>query len=102
PEWKPEKSKIVLVSRYRRIVAYVDPSSPAQWQKSPYIERLKSLMQVGLPESRLVYVSVAERYTLLLPDGPRELGALGKDDEVILKGVRTPKGIEYQVEIKRN
>jgi hypothetical protein len=102
PEWKPEKSKIVLVSRHGRIVAYVDPATPMAWKKSPYIERLMALMQVKLPENKLVYVSVAERYTLLLPDGPRELGPLGNDDEVLLKTVRTPKGVEYQVEVKRN
>ena len=34
PEWKPEKSKIVLVSRYGRMVAYVDPSTPTAWKKS--------------------------------------------------------------------
>jgi hypothetical protein len=101
PEWKPEKSKIVLVSRYHRTVAYVDPASPGAWKKSPYYERLMALMQVALPDNRLVYVSVAERYTLLLPDRHRKLGPLGPDDEVLLKTVRTARGLEYQVEVKR-
>jgi hypothetical protein len=100
PEWKPEKSKIVLVSRYHRLVAYVDPSTPAVWKKSPYLDRLMALMRVGLAENRLVYVSVAERYTLLLPDRFEELGPLRPDDEVLLKTVRTAKGLEYQVEVR--
>lgn len=102
PEWKPEKCKIVLVSRYNRIVAYVDAAFPSAWRKSPYIERLMALMQVSLKEGKLVYVAIGDRHTLLLPDGPRELGPLGRDDEVLLKLVRTAKGMEYQVEIKRN
>jgi hypothetical protein len=102
PEWKPEKSKIVLVSRFHRMVAYVDPSTPTAWKKSPYHERLLALMRLGLAENRLVYVSVSERYTLLLPDGPRELGPLGYDDEVLLKTVLTAAGLEYQVDVKRN
>lgn len=101
PEWKPEKSKIVLVSRYGRMVAYVDPSSPGAWRKSPYLERLMTLVQLGLPEGRLIYVSVSERYTLLLPDRVVELGALGEDDEVLLKTLRTPTGFDYQVEVKK-
>jgi hypothetical protein len=102
PEWKPEKSKIVLVSRYGRMVAYVDPSTPTAWKKSPYLERLMTLMRLGLAENRLIYVSVAERYTLLLPDRFEELGPLANDDEVLLKTIRTAKGLEYQVEVKRH
>ena len=103
PEWKPEKSKIVMVSRHGRLVAYVDPSSPGAWRKSPYYERLLTLMQQGLPENRLVYVSIAEHYTLLLPDGHRELGPLGRDDEVLLKLVQLTSGqMAYQVEILRH
>ena len=102
PEWKPEKSKIVLVSRYHRMVAYVDPATPTAWKKSPYLERLMALMRVGLPDNRLVYVSVAERYTLLLPDRFEELGPLANDDEVLLKMVRTATGMEYQVDVKRH
>ena len=101
PEWKPEKSKIVLVSRHNRIVAYVDPATPGAWRKSPYFERLKALMEVNLKDGKLVYVAIGDRHTLLLPDGPRELGPLGRDDEVLVKLVRTQKGMEYQVEVRK-
>jgi hypothetical protein len=102
PEWKPEKSKIVVCTKADRIVAYVDPSTPAAWKKSPYLEGLVHLMRALLPQNRLVYVSVAERYTLLLPDRFEELGALGEDDQVLLKTVRTGTGLEYQVEVSRS
>jgi hypothetical protein len=101
PEWKPDKSKIVLVSRYNRITAYVDPSVPLAWKKSPYLEKLTAMARAGLSRNFLVYVSVAERYTLLLPDRHEELGHLGSDDEVRLKVVRGLKGLEYQVERRK-
>jgi len=102
PEWKPEKSKIVMTSTGGKIIAYVDPSSPTAWRKSPFIERLTALMKSALPDGVLVYVAVAGRYTLLLPDRQEEIGRLGADDEVILKTFRTPFGaLEYEVEIHR-
>jgi hypothetical protein len=102
PEWKPEKSKIVLASTDGKIIAYVDPASPTAWRKSPYIERLTALMQKSLPDGILVYVMVANRYTLLLPDREEEIGRLDPKDEVILKTFRTPLGrLEYEVEVRR-
>jgi hypothetical protein len=101
PEWKPEKSKIVLCTKNDRIIAYVDPATPTAWKKPPYVEGLIHMMRALLPQNRLVYVSVAEHYTLLLPDRFEELGVLGEDDQVLLKTVRTGRGIEYQVEVSR-
>lgn len=102
PEWKPEKSKIVLRASGNKIVAFVDPSVPGQWRKSPFFERLTALMNYGLENGTLVYVVVSENYTLLLPDRQEPLGHLGADDEVMLKTIRTPMGtLEYQVEISR-
>jgi len=101
PEWKPEKSKIVMTSSQDKIIAYVDPSSPAAWRKSPFFETLTELMKNGLPQGRLVYVAVSDRYTLLLPDRHEELGQLGPHDEVLLKTIRTPSGLGYQVEVRR-
>ena len=102
PEWKPEKSKIVLASSGKNIFAYVDPSAPTQWRKSPFHERLIALMQAALPDGGLVYVAVGGRYTLLLPDREEEIGRLDPRDDVILKSFRTPLGgLEYQVEVVR-
>jgi len=101
PEWKPEKSKIVMSSRNNRLVAYVDPSTPTAWRKSPFFETLIALMQRRLSEGRLVYVAVSDRYTLLLPDRHEELGYLSSKDEVLLKTIRTPTGLNYQVEVRR-
>ena len=101
PEWKPEKSKIVLRSSGNKIVAFVYPSVPGQWRKSPFFEQLTTLMQHGIKNNLLVYVAVSENYTLLLPDRHEELGHLGAHDEVMLKTVRTPVGLSYQVEVTR-
>jgi hypothetical protein len=102
PEWKPEKSKIVMTSSQGKIIAYVDPSSPTVWRKSPFYERLVKLMQASLPDGILVYVAVANHYTLFLPDRLEEIGKLGADDQVILKTFRSPVGsLSYEVEIQR-
>ena len=102
PEWKPEKSKIVMTHRGNKIVAYVDPSAPGQWRKSPFFERLMALVEPSLTRGTLVYVSVSENYILLLPDREEVLGHLGVADEVMLKTVRTATGYAYEVEIHRN
>jgi len=101
PEWQPEKSKIVMTSTDGKIIAYVDPSSPTQWRKSPFFERLTALMQAALPDGILVYVAVANQYTLLLPDRQEEIGRIGPADQVILKSFRSPMGLRYEVEIRR-
>jgi hypothetical protein len=101
PEWKPEKSKIVMTNRGSKIIAYVDPSAPGQWRKSPFYERLMALMRQGLAEGRLVYVAVSERYTLLLPDREEVLGHLDEKDEVMLRTIRTPVGLSYEVKVSR-
>ena len=101
PEWKPEKSKIVLTSASNRIIAYVDPSSPRAWRDAPFYPRLMAMMKDGLPEGRLVFVAVSNRYTLLLPDREEEIGVLAPQDEVLLKGYHTPTGVGYKVEVLR-
>ena len=101
PEWKPEKSKIVLASSGKNILAYVDPSAPTAWRKSPFFERLTAIMQKALPNGGLVYVAVANHYIVLLPGREQEIGRLGPQDEVILKSFRTPLGMEYEVEVRR-
>jgi hypothetical protein len=101
PEWKPEKSKFVLVRRRGRIVAHLDPATPSAWRKSPYREGFAHLVQQVLSGNELVYVAVNRHYTLLLPDREVDLGELSNQDEVALKMVQTPRGMEYQVEIHR-
>jgi hypothetical protein len=102
PEWKPEKSKIVLASSGKNIIAYVDPSSPMAWRKVPFFERLTSIMHKALPNGGLVYVAVADHYTVLLPDKQQEIGRIGPGDDVILKTFRTALGgLEYDVDVVR-
>jgi hypothetical protein len=92
---------MVMASTKGKIIAYVDPSSPTQWRKSPFFERLNALVQVALPDGVLVYVVVANHYTLLLPDRQEEIGRIGPKDQVILNKFRTPVGLQYEVEIRR-
>jgi hypothetical protein len=103
PEWKPEKSKIVLVfdEEKKRTMVYVDATQPDAWKKPPYHQRLTALMQAGLPLGRLVFVDVGGRVAMMLPDRMEDLGVLGPQDEVALQMIRYPHAMEYKVIVKR-
>ncbi len=82
PEWKPEKSKMVLVAEEarKRTMVYVDAAMPDAWKRSPYHERLQALMRAGLPLGRLVFIDVGGKVSPMLPrpDGGAEpAGARG-------------------------
>jgi hypothetical protein len=102
PEWKPDKAKFVLVHRPDRIVAHVDPATPAIWRRPPYQQGLAAAVKKALARNQLVYVAVNQHYTLLLPDREVDLGELHAEDQVALKTIRTPRGLDYQVEVQRH
>ena len=108
PEWKPEKSKMVLVADEtgRRTMVHVDAAAPDAWRRAPYHQRLLELMQAGLPLGRLVFIVVGERTGLLLPDerqGSRleDLGRLEQGDEVTLKRLGHPHATRYEAVVTR-
>jgi len=103
PEWKPEKSKMVLTAdeASRRTMVYVDASAPNAWQREPFQQRLMALMQAGLPLGRLVFIVVGERTGLLLPHGLQDLGRLDDGDEVTLKRTGYPHATRYEAEVRR-
>lgn len=103
PEWKPEKCKLVLVSEEsrKRTMVYVDASQPAAWKREPYLSRLTALMRAGLPQGRLVFIDVAGRVSMMLPDRMEDLGVLGPQDEVALQMITYPHTVEYKVIVTR-
>jgi hypothetical protein len=98
-EWYPRKSKIVLTMQSGHIIAWVDPATPAAWRKSPYFEHLNRMMQTNLPKGVLVYVVIADHFTLLLPGRQAELGVLCPNDDVRVETIRHPQGLEYKVTV---
>jgi hypothetical protein len=94
PEWKPEKSKIVLIADgdNNRITAYVDIAAPEAWRRQPYFEQLQQMMRAGLAQGRRLYICVGKNLTLLLPDGEHFLGVVGKGDVVEVEKIPNAPG----------
>jgi hypothetical protein len=108
PEWKPEKSKMVLTAdeTTKRTMVYVDTAAPDAWRKPPFHQRLMALMQAGLPLGRLVFIVVGERTGLLLPAENNEmrleeLGRLEPGDAVTLKRTGYPHATRYDAVVTR-
>jgi hypothetical protein len=103
-EWKPDKSRMVLVPEplHNRLMVYVDPAMPDVWQRAPYFDVLMRLMQGGLPQNRLVFIDVGGRVGMMLPDRLEDLGVLGPKDEVALQTTRYPHTTQYKVSVRRS
>jgi Fe-S-cluster containining protein len=93
PEWKPEKSKIVLRVEPggQSIAAHVDPSVQGAWQRSPYYEDLKRWSAEAVQNERQVCIWIGRRAIVILPDRDVDLGIVGTD-EVVVSTVRMTAG----------
>lgn len=97
PEWKPDRSKIVLFKTEggRRLTAHVDPGFPSAWRRSPFYENLKLWAKEAAqktPDMHLVDVMIGDYEIVILPDREVELGVLAPDEIVRLDRRMTPAG----------
>lgn len=93
-EWRPSKSKIVLVGELggARIAAHVDPGSPGAWRREPYYSQLKQWARQAASQRMQVIVCVGRHCYVILPDRDVDLGIVA-DDEIVLTVVEpTPAG----------
>jgi hypothetical protein len=102
-EWKPARSKIVLVydARNNHLVAHVEAGNAAALKKSPYREKLQDWMKAALPRGGRVYLAVGGQMSLLLPDGEHALGVLEGDDLVDVRQDNTPMGPRWHVTVRK-
>lgn len=100
PEWKPEKSKLVLSIELdgQRIAAHVDPSVPGAWRRSPYYEDLKRWSAEGLQVQRQVSVWIGQHCIVILPDKEIDLGTVADDEVVVSVAQMTQSGPVYGAE----
>jgi hypothetical protein len=99
PEWKPEISKFVL-SIYpgsNSLAVTIDPASPANWRKEPYLSGLRRFAAAALAQGDQVIVFRGDIGTAVLPDGEMELGRIAPGDRI----VTLKRGAEYGVEVRR-
>jgi hypothetical protein len=100
PEWKPERSKIVLRSELngQRLAAHVDPGSPGAWRRTPYFQVLKRWSADALAKQQQVSVWIGMHCIVILPDKEIDLGVIAPDEVVVSMTRMTPQGPEHGAE----
>jgi hypothetical protein len=100
PEWKPERSKMVLsmdpVTRF--LLVQVDPGAATAWRREPYYGQLKRWAAAAVPQGRQVVVFLNKSATVVLPDRDVPLGLLGPNDRIVARERRTAQGVTLDVE----
>jgi hypothetical protein len=97
PEWKPNKSKMILVAEDDlKLVIYVDAAANQPWRQEPYFSQLTAMADQGLARGAMVLIAQHGRTRLLLPDREVDLGALSPDDSIVLEEAVTPMGRRYE------
>ena len=93
PEWKPERSKMVLTldPATRFMLVQVDPGAPAAWKREPYYAQLKRWSAAAARERRHVVVLVNRLATVILPDRDVPVGALEPGERIVARERRTPQ-----------
>lgn len=102
PEWKPERSKFVLVRSADggALIVQVDVTSPGAWLRAPYHATLRAWARAAIAERRQVVVMVADHVTVIMPDRDVPLGPVAPGDHVMMRSVMANgrKTIEPYVE----
>ena len=97
-EWKPSKSKIVLVGELdgNRLAAHVHPNHPDAWRKEPFYSALKEWAMAAVPHRGQVIACVGQKAYMIFPDRDVDLGIVTDDDRIITGQTQTPDGIRQQ------
>lgn len=100
PEWKPEKSKIVLTidPATRFLFAQVDPGAANAWRTEPFHGQLRQWAAGALAERRHVIVFVNKSATVILPDRDIPLGPIGPGDRIVTRPGMRPGDMTFTVE----
>lgn len=102
PEWKPNKSKMVLAHLAEdRLAVYVDPGAPGVWRKEPYLSRLVALAKAGIQNNAILKIIVSNQTLVILPDRVVDLGVVNPDDRIMLDKKPSPGGFAYDVSVRR-
>ena len=97
-EWRPSRSKIVLVSEQdgNRIVAHVDPQRPDAWRREPYYGQLREWAARSVRFRGQVIAAVGRRMYMIFPDRDVDLGTVGLDEFIVVDEVPTALGVRLE------
>lgn len=100
PEWKPERSKMVLTvdPATHFLLVQVDPGAANAWRADPYYRNLKAWAEGAAARRRHVVVFVNKVATVILPDRDVPLGTVGPGDRIVARERQTPEGPRLEVE----
>ena len=86
PEWKPDRSKIVLTQPHEgngTITIRCDPGFPDAWRRAPYYQEIMRWCEAAHSQNRMVVVCVGKKFTLITKEGEFPLGEVEKDDKIV-------------------
>jgi hypothetical protein len=100
PEWKPERSKMVLTidQGTHFLLVQVDPGQANAWKRQPYYGQLKAWAEAALRQRHHVVVFVNRNATVVLPDRDVPLGPIGPQDRIVARERMTPQGPTFEIE----
>jgi hypothetical protein len=87
PEWKPDRSKIVLTLARdgNGIEVRCDPGFPNAWRRDPYHGTILQWCAVARAHGDIVIVCVGAKMTIIAPEGEFPLGEVRDDDRIVPK-----------------
>ncbi len=99
-EWKPDRSKLVIVIGEKQIDINVDHNHPDAWTKPPYLAAIQRWAVESAAIGRLVLVRIGARAIAVLPGRTVELGRVEPSDRITLLQAQGPMGPLYDVRIE--
>jgi hypothetical protein len=82
PEWKPERSKIVIVADEENLYLRCDPGFPEAWRKEPYYSTILKWAAKAEPVLGAILVYVGAETKLIVADGVFVLGQVSPNDRL--------------------
>jgi hypothetical protein len=85
PEWKPDRSKIVLnvAPTGNGIVIRCDPGYPHAWRREPYHRKIRQWAFAARPRDGTVIVLVGNNMTIITPEREFPLGEVDEKHDRI-------------------
>lgn len=99
-EWKPNQAKFALmITGTGHLAACVDPGFPSAWRRPSYYQTLRQWARERAEDPWSswpgVDVWIGERCIIILPDGEKDLGIVGPEEEVRIDRRMTVRGPIY-------